>query len=237
MDQLVVEEQGTRGLYTTLSEPRDATGTRAELVLPGITARHVALAIKRATDVLFAALALVAIAPIAVLIALAIRIDSPGPVIFRQTRVGRRGGRFAMFKFRTMHKDAEAIRSELEPLNESSGIFKLARDPRVTRVGRLLRRASLDELPQFINVLRGEMSLVGPRPLIPEEDRLVEDPYRARSSVMPGITGAWQAIGPVRPPLKDMMVMDCLYAENWCLRRDLMIILRTVQQVIRMRGL
>ncbi|MGI8903841.1 MAG: sugar transferase [Solirubrobacteraceae bacterium] len=175
------------------------------------------LKIKRAFDVVFAGIAIVLLAPIWLLIALAIRMSSRGPVIFRQIRVGRHGESFEMFKFRTMIDGAHAGRAALDLLNESSGIFKLKNDPRLTVVGRLLRSTSLDELPQLINVLRGEMSLVGPRPLILEEDRLIEGIYRERLQLRPGMTGPWQAIGPVRPPLRGMVVIDCLYAENWSL--------------------
>lgn len=194
------------------------------------------LAIKRTIDFVLAAIGLVVLAPIGMLIAFAIRISSRGSVIYRQTRVGRHGVSFQMFKFRTMIDGAHERRASLDALNESSGIFKLKNDPRLTRVGRLLRRTSLDELPQLINVVRGEMSLVGPRPLVPEEDQLVRGLYRERLELMPGMTGPWQALGPVRPSLRDMVVIDCLYAENWSLWTDTKILLQTVLHVVRLRG-
>ncbi len=195
------------------------------------------LAVKRTVDVVLAGIGLVLTAPFGLLLALAIRIRSPGPAIFRQTRVGRHGATFRMYKFRTMIDHAELGRDALELLNESEGIFKLKNDPRMTGIGRLLRRGSLDELPQLLNVLRGEMSLVGPRPLVPEEDRRIQGPYRARLGLRPGMTGPWQALGPVRPTLRDMVVIDCLYVENWSLWTDLTILLRTFAHVVRLRGI
>src|SRR5205807_8993106 len=160
--------------------------------------------------------------------ALAIKLGSLVPVIFRQPRVGRDGRTFQMIKFRSMFDGAEAQRQALESLNESDGIFKLSRDPRVTTVGRLLRRTSLDELPQLINVLRGDMSLVGPRPLVTEEDRRVAGRHRRRLHLSPGMTGPWQVLGPERPPLSEMVKLDYLYGANWSLWSDLKILLRTV---------
>ncbi len=195
------------------------------------------LVVKRTIDIVFACLGLLLVVPFGLLIALAIRLDTRGAVIFRQTRVGRHGVTFQIFKFRTMVHDAERSRAELEALNESAGIFKLKNDPRSTRVGRLLRRGSLDELPQLLNVLRGEMSLVGPRPLVSEEDQLIEGPYRRRLQFNPGMTGPWQALGPVRPTLREMVVLDCLYVENWSLWTDVKILLQTLFHVLRMRGI
>ena len=194
------------------------------------------LAVKRTLDLVIAGVGLVVAAPLGVLIAVAIRCASPGPVIFRQTRVGRRGKTFSMLKFRTMVDGAEKARHELEARNESDGIFKLKDDPRLTEIGRLLRRCSLDELPQLVNVLRGEMSLVGPRPLVVSEDERVQGPHRARLLMRPGLTGPWQAIGPVRPPLREMVVIDRLYVENWSLWTDVRILLQTLVHVARMRG-
>jgi lipopolysaccharide/colanic/teichoic acid biosynthesis glycosyltransferase len=193
--------------------------------------------VKRAFDVFAAVIGLIVLAPAFAVIILAIRLGSPGPALFRQERVGRGGAVFGIFKFRTMYDGAHAHRSALASLNESSGIFKIRRDPRVTTIGRLLRRASIDELPQLINVVRGEMSLVGPRPLILEEDELVQGPYRARLQVTPGMTGPWQAVGSVRPPLREMVVIDCLYVENWSLWEDCRILARTLLQLARLRGI
>lgn len=186
---------------------------------------------KRGVDITAAAAALALASPILVLTAIAIKLDSPGPVFFSQTRVGRGGKHFGILKFRSMVDGAEARRHALEHRNETAGLFKLADDPRITRVGRLIRRASLDELPQLINVLRGDMSLVGPRPLIVSEDALVLGRYRDRLSMPPGMTGPWQVLGPVRPPLSQMVKTDYLYAVNWSLWLDIKILLRTVSHI------
>lgn len=193
-------------------------------------------ALKRMMDVAGAAIGLIISAPVALVVALAIKLDSSGPVFFRQARVGRDGRRFNMIKFRSMLDGAEAQRPALSSLNESDGIFKLSADPRVTPVGRVLRRMSLDELPQLINVLRGEMSLVGPRPLIADEDGLIEGPHRNRLQLSPGMTGPWQVLGPPRPPLTEMVKADYLYAANWSLWNDIKILLRTLTHVIAQRG-
>jgi lipopolysaccharide/colanic/teichoic acid biosynthesis glycosyltransferase len=193
---------------------------------------------KRAFDLLGASLGLLAVLPLIVLIVVAIKLDSPGPVLFRQQRVGRRGARFHMLKFRTMVPDAEALKESLRDRNEArEGLFKIAQDPRVTRVGRLLRRTALDELPQLLNILRGEMSLVGPRPLVVEEDEGIEGSQRRRLELMPGMTGPWQILGPARVSLAEMVAIDCLYVADWTLWSDVKILLRTVGHVIGRRGL
>jgi exopolysaccharide biosynthesis polyprenyl glycosylphosphotransferase len=194
-------------------------------------------AAKRAMDVVGSALGLVVLAPFGLLVAIAIKLDSPGPVFFRQQRVGRDGRVFSMFKFRSMVDGAEAQRAALHSLNETDGLFKLREDPRVTRVGRLLRRSSIDELPQLINVLRGDMSLVGPRPLVLDEDRLVEGRHRERLQFAPGMTGPWQVLGPKRPPLGEMVKTDYLYAANWSLWTDIKILVRTLAHVVAQRGM
>jgi exopolysaccharide biosynthesis polyprenyl glycosylphosphotransferase len=194
------------------------------------------LAIKRSIDVLGSAVGLLVLAPLGLLVALAIKLDSRGSVFFRQPRIGRNGERFHIIKFRSMVDGAEAQRAALASLNESDGIFKLRADPRVTVVGRWLRRTSLDELPQLINVLKGEMSLVGPRPLIADEDVLIEGRHRNRLQFTPGMTGMWQVLGPSRPPLSEMVKLDYLYAANWSLWTDIKILLRTLSHVIGQRG-
>ena len=171
---------------------------------------------------------LVALSPLLLLIALAIKLDDRGPVFFRQRRIGHDGREFEMLKFRTMAEDAEHRKLELLALNEAEGLFKIADDPRITRVGRFLRRTSLDELPQLINVLRGEMSLVGPRPLVPDDDERIEGWDRRRLNVPPGMTGHWQILGSSRIPLGEMVKIDYLYGANWSLWGDLKILLRTV---------
>jgi exopolysaccharide biosynthesis polyprenyl glycosylphosphotransferase len=196
------------------------------------------LVVKRSFDLLGATLGLIAVSPLLLAIALAIKLDSRGPVFFKQRRVGRHGRHFEVYKFRTMVPDAEALKEALRDQNEAKdGLFKIAADPRITRVGKLLRKSSLDELPQLFNVVRGEMSLVGPRPLVVDEDRHVRGWYRRRLELMPGITGPWQILGPARVPLREMGAMDYLYVANWSLWGDVKILLRTVGHVLARRGL
>ena len=159
-------------------------------------------------------------------------------MFFRQQRVGRHGKHFDLLKFRTMVPNAEALKDSLRDRNEAQpGLFKIADDPRVTRVGKLLRKSALDELPQLLNIILGEMSLVGPRPLVIDEDRHVEGWYRRRLELMPGMTGPWQILGPARVPLNEMGAMDYLYVANWSLWGDVKILLRTVPHVLGRRGL
>ena len=188
--------------------------------------------LKRAFDLVATLVGLLAIGPIMAAIALAIRLDSEGPVFFRQVRVGRDGQQFRILKFRSMVIDAEAQRERLQALNEvGEGMFKVTDDPRVTRVGGLLRRTSLDELPQVFNVLRGEMSLVGPRPLVTDEDAQVLGLDRSRLYLTPGMTGPWQVLG-ARVPMQEMVGIDYLYVANWSLWLDLKLLLRTVRHVL-----
>ena len=194
------------------------------------------LILKRAFDLVLAAVGFVAIAPLFALIAIAIRLDSGGPVLFRQTRIGRGGRSFGIYKFRTMVREADELKAELEHLNEADGLFKIAKDPRVTRVGRWLRRTSLDELPQLLNVLRGDMSLVGPRPLVLEDDRQIVGWHRERLNIPPGMTGHWQVLGSARIPLAEMVAIDYLYVVNWSIWTDLKYLLRTVPYVMFGRG-
>jgi exopolysaccharide biosynthesis polyprenyl glycosylphosphotransferase len=194
--------------------------------------------VKRAFDVVGASLSLVALSPLMIAIAIAIKLDSKGPVLFRQMRVGRDERRFGLFKFRTMVPNAEELKPSLVDLNEAQeGLFKIAEDPRVTSVGGFLRKTALDELPQLFNVLRGEMSLVGPRPLIDDEDRRIEGWSRRRLALHPGITGHWQILGPASVSLREMVAMDYLYVANWSLWTDVKILLRTVPHVLCRRGL
>jgi exopolysaccharide biosynthesis polyprenyl glycosylphosphotransferase len=194
--------------------------------------------VKRAFDLLYTLLGLLAVAPLMIVAAVAIKLDSRGPVFFRQERVGRHGKRFRIFKFRTMVADAEALKEALRDRNEAQGgLFKIADDPRVTRVGRLLRKTALDELPQLLNILKGEMSLVGPRPLVVDEDERVQGWHRRRLELTPGMTGPWQILGPTRVPLREMVAIDYLYVANWSLWSDIKILLRTVAYVVSCRGL
>jgi exopolysaccharide biosynthesis polyprenyl glycosylphosphotransferase len=195
-------------------------------------------AVKRIFDLVWTSIGLVAVAPLMLVAAVAIKLDSPGPVFFRQQRVGRYGNRFQIFKFRTMVADAEAQKDALRHRNEAQdGLFKIAADPRVTRVGRILRKTALDEIPQLLNILKGEMSLVGPRPLVLEEDMRVQGWHRRRLELTPGMTGPWQILGPTRVPLREMVAIDYLYVANWSLWNDMKILLRTVSYVFSGRGL
>jgi lipopolysaccharide/colanic/teichoic acid biosynthesis glycosyltransferase len=159
-------------------------------------------------------------------------------VFFRQERIGRGGRSFELLKFRSMVADAEQRKADLVGHNQAAeGFFKIADDPRITRVGRVLRRTNLDELPQLLNVVRGEMSLVGPRPLIPQEDKRVVGWHRRRLELTPGITGHWQVLGSSRVPLDEMVAIDYLYVANWSLWTDLKLLLRTIPHVVTGRGL
>jgi exopolysaccharide biosynthesis polyprenyl glycosylphosphotransferase len=193
--------------------------------------------VKRAFDLVGATLALVLSSPFLLGIACAIRIDTPGPVLFRQRRIGRDGLPFQIIKFRSMVDGADAMKAELSALNEASGgLFKIPNDPRITQVGRWLRSTHLDELPQLWNVLRGEMSLVGPRPLIEEEDAQITGGDRSRLRLTPGITGPWQIKGPMTTPLSEMTKLDYLYISNWSLWQDVDILLKTGLRVCDRRG-
>ena len=192
---------------------------------------------KRVVDLAGALALLLAMAPLFAACAAAIKLTSKGPVFFRQVRVGRDGGRFRIWKFRTMVEDAESQKASLRVLNEcTDGLFKIERDPRVTRVGRFLRRTALDELPQLLNVVSGEMSLVGPRPLVVEEDERIVGRHRERLHLTPGMTGVWQVLGSSRVPLAEMVALDYMYIVNWSIWKDVQILLRTVPFVLSRRG-
>jgi exopolysaccharide biosynthesis polyprenyl glycosylphosphotransferase len=192
--------------------------------------------LKRAMDVLIAGPLLILASPLLGLMALAIKLDSRGPVLFAQERVGRAGRHFRLFKLRTMVANAEQRRAELLADSTDPGWLKLERDPRVTRIGWWLRRLSLDELPQLWNVVRGEMSVVGPRPLIPSEDDHVHGWARGRLDLTPGITGYWQVLGRTRIPFEEMVKLDYLYVMNWSLWEDVRLMLRTLPVVLGGRG-
>ncbi|MDQ3632459.1 MAG: sugar transferase [Actinomycetota bacterium] len=194
-------------------------------------------AIKRIFDICGAVPGLLVISPLMVIIAVLIKLDSPGPVFFRQTRIGREGRKFRIWKFRTMIPNAEARKSEFAAINEESGLYKILEDPRMTKVGRILRRYSLDELPQLFNVLRGEMSLVGPRPFTRDEDARITGLDRRRLHLQPGITGHWQILGPARVPLAEMVKLDYRYVAGWSLWSDVKILVRTVPYVVARRGM
>jgi exopolysaccharide biosynthesis polyprenyl glycosylphosphotransferase len=189
--------------------------------------------LKRALDIVVAVTGLLLVLPLWLIIALLIKLESRGPVLFRQQRVGQGGRLFEMYKFRSMHQDAEEKQANLQELNQASGpLFKIRDDPRLTRVGRLLRRTSLDELPQLINVLRGQMSIVGPRPGLPQEVAKYEAWHRERLQVSPGITGLWQVSGRSDISFDEMCLLDIYYIENWSVALDATIMLRTIPRVI-----
>jgi lipopolysaccharide/colanic/teichoic acid biosynthesis glycosyltransferase len=192
---------------------------------------------KRMLDVALAVLALALAAPFLALAALLVTLTSPGPVFFRQTRVGKNGRQFTLLKFRTMVDGAEKQLDDVLELNEAHGhMFKIKDDPRVTGVGRVLRRWSFDEFPQFINVLRGDMSVVGPRPPLPREVEGYETMHYCRLKGRPGITGLWQVSDRSSFSFNDMVRLDRYYLENWSLSLDVGILLKTVLVVLRKRG-
>jgi lipopolysaccharide/colanic/teichoic acid biosynthesis glycosyltransferase len=193
-------------------------------------------------DVTLAAAGLVVLAPLFGVIACLIKLDSPGPVFFRQTRMGGGGNRFRIFKFRSMAIDAEDLKTQLVHLNKHAQpgsdprMFKIPDDPRITRIGRFLRRSSLDEFPQLINVLKGEMSLVGPRPLILDEDRHVDEWARKRLDLRPGMTGLWQVLGRSDIAFDEMLKLDYLYVTTWSLWQDFRLLFRTIPLVVHAKS-
>jgi exopolysaccharide biosynthesis polyprenyl glycosylphosphotransferase len=190
---------------------------------------YLGLIFKRCVDVIGSSLALLFCLPLGLLIALAIRFDSPGPLLYRSKRVGKKGAIFTCYKFRTMVQNADALKASLHHRNERSGVlFKIADDPRITRVGQILRKYSLDELPQFWNVLNGDMSLVGPRPPIPGEYVQYELEHLKRLQVPPGITGLWQVEARTNPSFESYISLDSHYVDNWSVWLDLKILFRTV---------
>jgi exopolysaccharide biosynthesis polyprenyl glycosylphosphotransferase len=241
---LVCERAGVRVLLSTdvypfrLSSPRiEEMGDFQLLAFEPHTHSELGLSIKAVMDVVLAAIFMVMGAPLFALISLIVKLSSPGPVLFKQVRAGLNGRKFMMWKFRTMVPEAEELKPELAPFNESDGpTFKMTRDPRVTAFGRFLRRTSLDELPQFYNVLRGEMSLVGPRPAVPEEVEKYDNWQRRRLSVKPGLTCIWQTSGRNKVSFDEWMRMDLHYIENWSLRLDIKLLFKTIPAVLLATG-
>jgi exopolysaccharide biosynthesis polyprenyl glycosylphosphotransferase len=198
---------------------------------------EISLIVKRALDMVISGITLLLLSPILMFIAVAIKLDSHGPVFYKSERIGKKGRVFSCLKFRTMVKDAETRRASVMHMNERDGVlFKIAKDPRITRVGRILRKYSLDELPQFINVLRGEMSVVGPRPPLASEVKEYKMSHLRRLSVMPGITGLWQVQGRQDPSFDSYVSLDLAYIENWNVWLDVKIIVRTVGVVVSGTG-
>jgi exopolysaccharide biosynthesis polyprenyl glycosylphosphotransferase len=228
-----------------LVSPSAEIHTVEGIPLLGIPSLHLSRSsawLKRVMDVVLAALGLVVLSPLLVLLAIAIKIDSKGPVFFRQTRMGAGGKTFRIFKLRTMVADAEHEKDRIRHLNKhlapgaDDRMFKIPDDPRVTRVGGFLRAYSIDEVPQLINVLRGEMSLVGPRPLILDEDRYVDSWARRRMDLKPGITGLWQVLGRSDIPFDEMVKLDYLYVTTWSLWQDVRLLFRTIPVLAGSRG-
>jgi len=242
----VREAKGTGARVSLLPRILEVVGSSIEvedvhgLTLLGVRrfglSRSSAL-VKRGFDLIGAGIGLVLFAPVLALLGAIVRLDSRGPAIYRQTRIGRADQPFEMLKFRTMVDGADALKPALMTLNEADGLFKIAADPRITRAGRWLRRFSLDELPQFINVLRGEMSLVGPRPLVSDDDVKITGLDRRRLSLTPGMTGRWQILGSARVPMSEMVKLDYAYVTGWSLWSDVKILLRTVPYVLARRGM
>ena len=197
-----------------------------------------AMAIKRAVDLVGALLLIALLSPLLLVIAVLVKLDSQGPILFRQRRIGRDGLGFSMLKFRTMVDGADAQKAMLWHLNQAAeGLFKIDGDPRVTRVGRWLRATSLDELPQLLHAVTGKMSLVGPRPLVPEEDARITGANRRRLQMRPGMTGVWQVNGASSIPINEMVVLDRYYLEDWSLWLDCRLLAQTASHVLLRRGL
>jgi exopolysaccharide biosynthesis polyprenyl glycosylphosphotransferase len=193
--------------------------------------------LKRAVDLLLTGGGLVVLSPLLLAVMIGIKLDSAGPIFYRQERVGKNGQRFGMLKFRSMVTNADKKLADLRSRNEATGpLFKMRDDPRVTQVGRFIRRWSLDELPQLFNVLRGEMSLVGPRPPLPAEVEQYEDWQHGRLRAVPGLTGLWQVSGRSEVPFHDMVRLDLHYIRSWSLSLDIEIMLRTIPAVLSNRG-
>lgn len=207
------------------------------LSLSAVPEQQARLALKRALDLLVSSVLLVVLAPLYLAIALGIKLGSRGPVLFSQERVGQNQRRFDMYKFRSMVADAEALRGELESQNEADGpVFKIREDPRITRIGRFLRRSSLDELPQLLNVFVGHMSLVGPRPPLASEVAQYSWNQRRRLSVKPGMTGLWQVSGRSDVSFEQWVEMDLAYIDSWSLVQDFLILLQTFRVMVQGKG-
>jgi exopolysaccharide biosynthesis polyprenyl glycosylphosphotransferase len=210
----------------------DRLGTKPLLTFSAAPHDEIRLLLKRTTDLVIAAAALVLLLPFMILIALMIRMTSPGPAIFRQERCGLNGRRFTFYKFRSMCNNAEELKASLMHLNRKSTAFKIPNDPRLTPVGRFLRKFSIDEWPQLWNVLKGEMSLVGPRPAVPEEVAMYQTWQRRRLRMRPGLTCLWALAGRDRLDFDTWMKMDMQYIDNWSLELDIKILLRTIPRVL-----
>jgi len=213
-----------------------ARSTADEAAAPTSALTRPSRFLKRSMDFAIAGVALLVLLPVMLAAALAVALTSRGPVFYTQVRVGRDGRRFRMYKFRTMVEDADSRVEELRADSADPAWLLLERDPRVTDVGRFLRTTSIDELPQLVNVLKGEMSLVGPRPMTPEIDGQIGGWARRRVDMAPGMTGLWQVLGRTTIPFEEMLKLDYLYVTNWSLWQDLRLLVRTPPAVIKRRG-
>ena len=218
-----------------------ASSTPAPLTAaPGVQhrANRASRVVKATLDAMLAAILLVLVSPLLLVLMIVVRLDSPGSALFRQVRVGKDGRQFEVLKLRTMVSNAEDLKASLLAANECDGgvLFKIKQDPRITRVGGLLRRSSLDELPQLLNVLRGEMSLVGPRPALPDEVAVMDDDALRRFTVRPGMTGLWQISGRSNLAWSEARAFDTYYADNWTVLGDFAILLRTAKAVLTADG-
>jgi exopolysaccharide biosynthesis polyprenyl glycosylphosphotransferase len=240
---LLCDEQGVRTRVAVDFFPHvnsevslDRLGDASLLTFSAAPSDELGLVAKRVLDLLIAALALIALSPLILLLALAIKLSSPGPIIYRQARCGLNGRRFTLYKFRSMVEDAEQRRAELEHLNERQIAFKLSNDPRVTPLGQIIRRYSIDEWPQFWNVLRGDMSLVGPRPPVPDEVAKYERWQKRRLRMRPGLTCLWVLMGRDRLDFNSWMRADISYIDNWSLTLDWSILLKSIPHVLAGKG-
>ncbi len=239
-NQRLLDEKAARmlELYETerFLDPRWVHRVHLMVVLWAIRSK-LSAALKRGLDVVVASVALILTAPIFAITALAIKLDTPGPVFFQQTRVGKNGRHFACYKFRSMRTDAEALKALLAARNEADGpVFKMKRDPRVTRVGAIIRKFSIDELPQLLNVLKGEMSLVGPRPALPKEVAQYRFEQLGRLHALPGLTGLQQVSGRSDLSFDRWTELDLQYVSEQSLWQDVKILIKTIPAVITGRG-
>ena len=224
-------------LLTENEERRSGRTSCSRMRLWRVTVR-LSYAVKRIVDVVLSLLALILLSPLFIIIALIIKLSSPGPVFFVQTRVGQYGRPFRFYKFRSMYLDAEKRKKDLLAQNQSADgvIFKMKNDPRITPIGKILRRTSMDELPQFLNVLFNDMSLVGPRPPVPSEVQMYTLDERKRLNVKPGLTCLWQISGRSDVPFKQQVSLDKEYIRSWSLKQDLWILLRTIPAILSGKG-
>ena len=227
--------------YNSGRDPHDTVDSFAGYTVMSYSINHYdyrRMMIKRMMDIAGGLVGLLITALVTPFVALAIRLDSPGPIFFAQTRIGKNGRRFKIYKFRSMYTDAEERKKELEAQNEMSGLmFKMENDPRITKVGKFIRKTSIDELPQFLNIVKGDMSLVGPRPPTEDEFEQYNSHYRRRISMTPGLTGLWQISGRSDISNFDEVVkLDLEYIDNWSIGLDIKILFKTVGAVLKGRG-